>query len=61
MNLKPYSLLEPPQTVKVVTLESDSAGSELVFECLSPLSNPKQQLRWEAYDALGEFLSFDEG
>jgi len=52
--------VEPPQTVKVVNLESDSAGSELVFECLSPLSNPKQQLRWEAYDALGEFLRFDE-
>ena len=37
------------------------AGSELSYECVSPLSSPEQSIRWEVTDWQGEALQFDTG
>ena len=52
---------ESPKTVQMTAPDQTEAGSELIYECASPLSSPQQSIRWEVTDWQGEVLQFDTG
>merc|ERR1719318_326024 len=51
--------VESPKTVQVQAPDQTEAGSELTYECVSPLSSPQQSIRWEVTNQHGEALAFD--
>eukprot|EP00092_Neocalanus_flemingeri_P030516 GFUD01033132.1.p1 GENE.GFUD01033132.1~~GFUD01033132.1.p1 ORF type:complete len:1173 (+),score=394.18 GFUD01033132.1:178-3696(+) len=50
--------VESPKSVEIIAPDYLVAGSELDYECTSPVSSPQQTLRWEVTDGQGESLQF---
>jgi len=51
--------VESPKIVQISTPDQLVAGSSLQYRCMSPISSPQQDLRWEVTDWQGEGLDFE--